>query len=1039
MQPSQRPKAIEPGASRGAVLSAATGVLAVLLLAVSAFADVQRVEIVLDRALVRSDAAGQTPGRDLIIQSRLVDGEMDWLEGNAPDYNRGNHRGRVLEGTLGGGTLTLEMHVAGDRWVPGGRAAYTLSLAPDGEGAYRGTYTGTYEVIARRGGPVERHEVRGEAVVNVTSPLAPEAAFTAPADGEHPRLLMRVADRNRLRDKARTPLGAAMMSRIERSANPVAAGLAYQVTGDADHARRIMPAVQKMLEDETPGAFRGASGEYGKRLAELALTYDLCYDAWPDEFREAAAGYIARKTEKLLFRPNAIIPAYNWNPNSNYSGHASGACALAGMALVDRRSDAPSPPPAAAVQVIAMQPDPAFAVADGVPVATWRDGRLPDRWLMLGPIANPEVALTDYLEAIGGEAAVRAESGMAVRIDGERFAFAPMDERFVTEGPEGNGLELMAASGKQRSSTLYFYTVLEVPAATTVQFRGGVAGPDNRFYLNGRELIEGDFMALSPGRYPLLVRAHLPQINPWGKHWATPRFVAVDESAVREGLASIRILAGLAERQYAEDLAYWKATGRSPRLRWLMLCGINRAIDYHRYTFGDGGFQVEGEGYTRVGEEWPLVFEMAHRNMFGRASTGRPDVSHFGPRYIAQTVYRQTGVEAQQSFSLTDGTLPPGKWAIAYAAVPESWRPAALWAWNQAMGVARGGEGRSAADRAADADFIAQIVDHAEDLPMTFLNYPLDLVPRDPDGILPHVWRAPTKGLYIFRNGWNDENDIVAQVFLKSEGEGGWSNCDAGSIRLNGLGHAWAVRGRGVGKTRLRDAETVVVLPDDPTSDRMRARLVHLDAKPDGSGSLTADMGLLYRGRQTFVDAQGQTQRRDAVDGRFRLVPDALRDLGIEGTRSFAIDFSGRSGAAALIVLADRIEGGGAKRWMWQLPDKLGRDQVSFRDDGFEIRQAGGLLRATFVRPAPLTIGFSEREFWMVPAKDRAKDEKSFRLHAIEAQAAGEPAAGDWLVVITLDRSAAPPVEADGDVELTRLRVGGQRVACTPDRIRFED
>ncbi len=36
----------------------------------------------------------------------------------------------------------------------------------------------------------------------------------------------------------------------------------------------------------------------------------------------------------------------------------------------------------------------------------------------------------------------------------------------------------------------------------------------------------------------------------------------------------------------------------------------------------------------------------------------------------------------------------------------------------------------------------------------TFLGYPLDLEPVNPETVLPLVWQAQTRGFYSFRGGW---------------------------------------------------------------------------------------------------------------------------------------------------------------------------------------------------------------------------------------------------------------------------------------------
>ena len=260
-----------------------------------------------------------------------------------------------------------------------------------------------------------------------------------------------------------------------------------------------------------------------------------------------------------------------------------------------------------------------------------------------------------------------------------------------------------------------------------------------------------------------------------------------------------------------------------------------------------------------------------YRNVFGHPSAGRSDISHLGPRHIAQTVYDKSNVAAHQSFSLSDGSLGRFLWSVNYPVVPEDWKGAALWGWNKQLGITDGGEGKSVNDLNEGDARIARIVSGSGS-PYDFVFYPLDVKPANPEGIIPKAWQAKTKGLYIFRNGWKGYEDIVAQFFLKSEGEGGWQNPDGGAVNLYGLGHAWTGRGAGVGKTRLRDAHTVVCLPDDEINKDMRAIMKDYQASEDGSGSVLADMDLIYQSQKTYKTPKGKVKKKPLVDRRFKLL-----------------------------------------------------------------------------------------------------------------------------------------------------------------------
>lgn len=1003
----------------------------------------QQIEIALTGALSPDASTTGENHRDLYLGGAVEDGRLGMLLGTAPDFNRGMHRGRVLEGALTEGSLLIEVAVSGDPWIPGGRGEYRVRLQPAGEDRFEGTFEGVFQRITRRGEPISEIKVQGAARAELTPPLSPAEGFTAPAPGEHPRMLMRVDDRERLRELARTPLGQVLARRVLNSDNIIALGLAYQLTGNRDYAMRAIPTVREMMADESPGAFYGSDGAYAKRVGDIVQAYDLCYTAWPEDFRNEVTAYLARRADTMLFRPNTVTTKTNWSPNSNYSGHFNGAGGLAGLAIFDKKGPRPTPPVNPGNQAVVIRPPEGLDVSTikNAPVSAMTPGIMPQTWLYAGPWPNPDQDMTDLPAAMGGQANATPGEGTEVKFGETTLTFTRRGKDIFWDRadgrPEGMNLELMAATDKTFNSTNFFFTILRVSEKVTVQFRqesGG--GHSSWFWLSGHRIHDGDFLVLEAGDHPMMIRTQFHRINPWGKSWLRPNFQPVTDEQVKEGLQGSQILYGLARRQYEEDLAYWEANdGASAYYHWLKLCGVLKATDYHRYKFGDGGFQVEGEGYTSVGVDMPLLFETAFRNTFGHPSTGRPDVSHFGPRYIAQTIYSKNGVVGHQSFSLTDGTIPASRWSLAFPSVPAEWRGASLWAWNLAMGIENGGVGRSALERGDDAGFINQVASSGGSAAMLLLFYPFDLRPQHPEGIIPRVWEARTKGLYVFRNGWNGSDDIVAQLFLKSEGEGGWANQDGGSFRLFGLGVPWSVRGNGVGKTRERAAETVVVLPENPEINTgMRAMRKAFEAGEDGSGLIVADMNLIYASARTEPDRQGNPRRLSLVDNRFQLRTQNFADSGITGLRSLGVDYSGKSGAAGLFVLTDMIEGGKSKLWSWQLPPQVTREQVTFTDNGFTIRQASGVLRATFISPAEIEIGFSDRTFSRIPAQDRATQQQQYRLHAIHATDRNDPSNGRFIVVVTLDADKTPKVTTTTrEARRTTVEVGGQTVVVTPD------
>ena len=80
-------------------------------------------------------------------------------------------------------------------------------------------------------------------------------------------------------------------------------------------------------------------------------------------------------------------------------------------------------------------------------------------------------------------------------------------------------------------------------------------------------------------------------------------------------------------------------------------------------------------------------------------------------------------------------------------------------------------------------------------------------------------------------------------------------------------------------------------------------RVTSCKAEKDGSGSVSINLDLLYRGDHEGWHGRGGSWPADP--------PPLYR---INGLRAVAADFSGKCGAPALIVLVDRIRGAGLGR-----------------------------------------------------------------------------------------------------------------------------
>ena len=188
--------------------------------------------------------------------------------------------------------------------------------------------------------------------------------------------------------------------------------------------------------------------------------------------------------------------------------------------------------------------------------------------------------------------------------------------------------------------------------------------------------------------------------------------------------------------------------------------------------------------------------------------------------------------------------------------------------------------------------------------------------------------------------------------------------------------------------------------------------------------------------------------------------------------RAMAVDYSGKCGAPCLVVMVDRIVGGKARSWAWQLESKAegvekstahpkkegwivfrGREfdnprngqllfsesspieddqRIALHDDGFTFTQDDATMRATFVTPAKPRMELAEKAQYRDGPKGSVRRDSSRAIFA---------SGGDqFFVVLTFQKGPAPKVEVLGGKGLdAKVKVGGQTVRFDGEKIHFGD
>ena len=210
----------------------------------------------------------------------------------------------------------------------------------------------------------------------------PVEGYEAPKPGEHPRLFFRKSDVPKLREKAQTPEGKAIVQRLRYLLNgsdgeslatvyseadkpydedakrifrepgaftithPVGYGMLYQLTGEQKYADLARQSLDKLFEGQRDKDDRYAWVNAGGQLREgpvvgwVAAAYDLNYDGWPEDYRRMVLGKIqggegdegARFTSdqegsdvnlrRLVFKPRHMAPSNHWGAQVGGAGLA---------------------------------------------------------------------------------------------------------------------------------------------------------------------------------------------------------------------------------------------------------------------------------------------------------------------------------------------------------------------------------------------------------------------------------------------------------------------------------------------------------------------------------------------------------------------------------------------------------------------------------------------------------------------------------------------------------------------------------------------
>jgi hypothetical protein len=248
----------------------------------------------------------------------------------------------------------------------------------------------------------------------------------------------------------------------------------------------------------------------------------------------------------------------------------------------------------------------------------------------------------------------------------------------------------------------------------------------------------------------------------------------------------------------------------------------------------------------------------------------------------------------------------------------------------------------------------------------------------------------------------------------------GWGLPEAGDIQIYGLGHEWIKKGS-LGDRTWRAMNNVVVLPEDEVLEGAgRVTWFRADAKT-GSGVVTVNLdGVYERRRRSDASAEGEETG----------APGRPADTAIRGLRAFGVDYSGRAGAPAVFAIVDKVEGGRTKEWVYHIPDGKTADVAG---NVLTVKAGDRSMRAVFAAPAVVRNRCVAGSMLSAGGKTGPV---SLNRNAIHFSGA-DPTAGEFFVVVTLQRGDAPPIRVEGSGLDAKVTAGEQCISFDGEKVVF--
>jgi len=377
---------------------------------------------------------------------------------------------------------------------------------------------------------------------------------------------------------------------------------------------------------------------------------------------------------------------------------------------------------------------------------------------------------------------------------------------------------------------------------------------------------------------------------------------------------------------------------------------------------GDHGWFGEGQGYLR----FSLTAGMGQFLHAYRTAMGLDAAQNGGADMILPMVMLYSLGETNAGFG-------PGGWTdlrfqqeersgcfnMLMGVSPDAYRGALRWKYDQLFGLN------------GDQTFNIFMPYQAA---YALANYPFERNPVPPEEVMPQALFDTKTGFFVLRSDWTETSDLragsedfISTLYLKSSRHRStWQASPSHDFRVLGFGKQLAAI------PHLEAAEA---------NDLLGGICTYYNLAADGSAVVTMDASDAYRNK--------------------------FADIGVRATRSFGTDYSGASGAPALIAIADRITGATDPQWRLSLAGT-----VSIAGRTFTAVHDAGTVTGTVHLPEGASL-------------------------ELKGDVLSVNGGNEFLVTMTIQQGEAPEQSVEGSGWSSIVALGDQTVSIEGDTLRF--